>query len=185
MAQVMTTLGISLSYLISQLVNFILLALLLYVLLYKPVLNFLQQRQERIARAMTDADAASASAVKAQQDYDQRIAEAQRKAQEIIAQAAGIGEQRRAEIEAEALKRAEEIRQRAHTEAIQERDRILAEVQSQIASLSLLATERVLGQAVAVDPGAQRVLIDQFLSELDNGNHKALPGAEPAGRGAG
>ncbi len=175
----MEKLGISPSYLISQLINFGLTLAILYALLYKPVLNVLRQRQERVARSMADADAARENAAKAQQDYDRHIADAQRKAQEIIAQAAQLGEQRRAEIEAEALKRAEEIRQRAHDEAVAERNRVLAEVQSQIASLSMMATERVLGKAVAVDPAVQRRLIDQFLDEMDGG--KAAAGSAGAG----
>ncbi|HEX9117699.1 MAG TPA: F0F1 ATP synthase subunit B [Anaerolineae bacterium] len=182
MAQVFSSLGLSLSYLISQLVNFVLLAVLLYVLLYRPVLNFLHQRQERIARSMADADAARENAAKAQQDYDRRMAEAQQKAQEIIAQAVQAGEQRRAEIEAEAAKHAEEIRERAHADAEQERARILGEVQGQIASLSMMATERVLGGAVAPDRDLQHKLIDQFLSELGDGG-KAVPGGSAAAKG--
>lgn len=179
----MEKLGLSPSLLISQLINFGLLMAILYVLLYRPVLNVLHQRQERVARGMADADAARENAAKAQQDYDHKIAEAQRKAQEIVAQAAQLGEQRRAEIEAEALKRADEIRQRAHDEAVAERDRVLSEVQDQIAGLSMMATERVLGKAVAVDPAIQRKLIDQFLSEMGGDNKAATGGSPPVARG--
>jgi F-type H+-transporting ATPase subunit b len=167
-------LGISLGLLVSQLVNFILLAALLYILLYKPILNMLHQRQERIARSMADADAARASAVKAQQEYERRVAEGQRKAQEIIAQATQQGEQVRAEIRAEAMREAEEIRQKAHQEAVDEKGRVMADVQGQIASLSMLATERVLSQGL--DESMQRKLINQFLAELGDGG-KAVPGA--------
>ena len=55
----MASLGINLSLLVSQLVNFTLLAVLLYLLLYKPVLNMLKQRRDRIARSMADVDAAA------------------------------------------------------------------------------------------------------------------------------
>lgn len=160
----MEKLGINLGFLISQLVNFTLIAVLLTMLLYKPILNMLNQRKERIARSMADVDAARDAAAKAQQEYDRRIAEAQRKAQEIIAQAAQASEKVGAEIKAEAQREADVIRQQAREEATQERAHLLADVQSQIASLSMLATERVLGQAV--DTNTQRKLIDQFLAEL-------------------
>ncbi|MGQ9768506.1 MAG: F0F1 ATP synthase subunit B family protein, partial [Anaerolineae bacterium] len=88
----MEKLGINLGFFISQLVNFTLLAVLLWLLLYKPVLNMLNQRKERIAKSMADVDAAREAAARAQQEYDRKIAEAQRKAQEIIAQAAQTGE---------------------------------------------------------------------------------------------
>ena len=160
----MESLGINLGLLVSQLVNFTLLAALLYLLLYKPVLRMMGQRKERIARSMADVDAAREAAAKAQQEYDRKVAEAQRKAQEIIAQAAQTSDKVGVEIKAEAQREAEAIRQKAREEAEQERSRILAEVQSQIASLSMMATERVLGQAV--DSNLQRKLIDNFLAGL-------------------
>jgi F-type H+-transporting ATPase subunit b len=158
------SLGINLSLLVSQLVNFSLLAVLLYLLLYKPVLNMLAQRKQRIAASMADVDAARAAAAKAQQEYDRKITEAQRKAQEIIAQAAQASEKVGADIKAEAQREADTIRQRARDEAVQEKAHILAEVQSQIASLSMAATERVLGQAV--DEATQRKLIGNFIANL-------------------
>ena len=160
----MEKLGISLGLLVSQLVNFGLLAVILYLLLYKPVLRVLQERRERIARSMADIDAARESAARAQQEFDRKIAEAQRKAQEIIAQAAQNSEQVGAEIEAEARRKAEEIRTKAHEEAIMEKTRLLADAQNQIASLSMLATEHVL--STGLDERIQRKLIDQFLSDL-------------------
>ncbi len=160
----MEKLGINLGFLISQLVNFGLLAALLYLLLYKPVLRMLSQRRERVARAMADADAARESAAKAQQEYDRQVIEAQRKAQEIIARAAQTGEQVGNDIKADAQREAEAIREKARQEATEEKAHILAEVQHQIASLSMLATERVLGQVV--DENLQRKLIDRFLGEL-------------------
>jgi len=158
------SLGINLSLLVSQLVNFTLLAVLLYLLLYKPVLNMLAQRRQRIAASMADVDAARAAAAKAQLEYDRKVTEAQRKAQEIIAQAAQTSEKVGADIKAEAQREADTIRQRAREEAVQEKAHILAEVQSQIASLSMAATERVLGQAV--DEATQRKLIGNFIANL-------------------
>lgn len=160
----MEKLGISLGYLISQLINFGLLLALLYLLLYKPMLNMLNQRRERVARSMADVDAARESAAKAQQEYDRHVVEAQRKAQEIIAKAAQSGEQVGSDIKAEAQQGAEAIRLKAREEAAQEKAQILTEVQSQIASLSMAATERVLGEAV--DEDLQNKLIEQFLAEL-------------------
>jgi F-type H+-transporting ATPase subunit b len=164
------SLGINLGLLVSQLVNFTLLAVLLYLLLYKPLLKMLDQRKERIARSMADVDAARAAAANAQQEYDRKMAEAQRKSQEIIAQAAQTGEQAGTEIKAAALREAEAIRQQAREDAAQEKAHILADAQKQIANLSMLATERVLGQAL--DPDLQRKLIDQVLAEMGgNGAH--------------
>ena len=160
----MEKLGINLGLLVSQIVNFTLLVVLLSMLLYKPIQRMLRERRDRIAKSMADVDEARAAAARAQHDYDLRIAEAQRKAQEIIGQAAQAGDKVRAEIEADARREADAIRQKAHEEAAAEKARVLAEVQSQIATLSMTATEKVLGKAV--DAKAQRELVDQVLAEL-------------------
>lgn len=160
----MEKLGINLGLLVSQIVNFTLLIVLLSMLLYKPILRMLNERKDRIAKSMADVDEARAAAARAQQDYDRTIAEAQRKGQEIVAQAAQAAEKVRAEIEAGARREADAIRQKAREEAAQEKSRVLAEVQGQIASLSMMATERVLGQGV--DQNTQRKLIDDFLADL-------------------
>jgi F-type H+-transporting ATPase subunit b len=157
-------LGINLSLLVSQIVNFTLMVVLLTALLYKPIQRVLAERRDRIAKSMADVDAAREAAARAQLDYDRHIAEAQRKAQEIIGQAAQAGEKVRAEIEADARREADAIRQKAHEEAQAEKARLLSEVQSQIATLSMAATEKVLGRAV--DPAAQRLLVDQVLAEM-------------------
>ncbi len=150
--------------LVSQLINFTLMVVLLTILLYKPIQRMLAERRDRIAKSMADVDAAREAAARAQADYDKHIAEAQRKAQEIIGQAAQAGEKVRAEIEADARREADAIRQKAHEEAQAEKARLLSEVQSQIASLSMAATEKVLGRAV--DSAAQRQLVDQVLAEM-------------------
>jgi F-type H+-transporting ATPase subunit b len=157
-------LGINIGLLASQLVNFILLALLLYLVLYKPVLRMLNERKERIARSMADVDAAREAAAKAQLEYDRKVAEAQRKAQEIIAAAAQTGEKAKADIVADAHREADRIKQDAIADAEQQKVRALADVQSQIAGLSMMATERVLGQAM--DEKTQRQLISSFLADL-------------------
>ncbi len=160
----MEKLGINLGFFISQLVNFTLLVALLTVLLYKPILRMLNERKERIARSLADVDAAREAAARAQQDYDKKMVEAQRTAQEIIAKASQASEEVAAEIRAEAQREAESIRRKAREDAAQERAHLLAEVQNQIAGLSMMATERVLGQAV--DANTQRQLVDQFLAEI-------------------
>jgi F-type H+-transporting ATPase subunit b len=52
-------LGINLGYLISQIVNFTLLAVLLYFVAYKPILRMLDERSARIKKGLDDAELAS------------------------------------------------------------------------------------------------------------------------------
>ena len=54
--------------LLAQLVNFLLLLAILYAFLYRPVLNMLAKRKERITQSMKDAERVSAAAQEAEQE---------------------------------------------------------------------------------------------------------------------
>ena len=73
--QALEALGINLGYLISQVVNFTLLALLLYFVAYKPILRMLDQRSERIQQGLQDAEVASRRAAEMEQEYEQKLQE--------------------------------------------------------------------------------------------------------------
>lgn len=161
----MGKLGISLGLLVSQMVNFGLLAAILYLLLYKPVLRVLQERRERIAKAMADADAARESAARAQLEYDRQVVEAKRKAQEIISQASQKAELVRAEIVAQTQHEADGILAKARQQAEVERAQILAESQGTIVDLALAGARQVLRKELS-DPDRHRQSVEQFLTEL-------------------
>ena len=83
----MEALGFNLGYIISQIVNFTLLALLLYFVAYKPILGMLDQRRERIRQGLEDAESASRRAAEMEQEYERRMTDARREGQEVVARA--------------------------------------------------------------------------------------------------
>ena len=66
----MDKLGINLGYLVSQIVNFTLLAVLLYFVAYKPILRMLDERSARIKKGLEDAETASRRAAEMEQEFD-------------------------------------------------------------------------------------------------------------------
>ena len=76
-------LGISWQLLLSQIINFGLLMVILHQLLYKPVLNMLEQRRQRIAQGLEQADKASHAAAEAEAEKQGILEEARREAQEV------------------------------------------------------------------------------------------------------
>ncbi len=64
----MDKIGISGGLLVSQIVNFMLLVVILRMLLYRPILNMLDARKERIAQSMQDTERASVAAQEAEQE---------------------------------------------------------------------------------------------------------------------
>jgi F-type H+-transporting ATPase subunit b len=161
-------LGISTGLLLSQIVNFILLMVILRLVLYKPILNMLDQRKERIAQSMRDAERVAAAAEEAEQDKAKVIDAARREAQEIRAQATRDAERIAQDIRARAEQDATEIRIKAQDDAKKQVDTALSDANKQIADLAILATEQLLGRELA-EKNEQRRFVAEFLIEQGEG----------------
>ena len=161
----MEALGINLGYLISQIVNFTLLAVLLYFVAYKPILRMLDERSARIKQGLEDAEQASRRAAEMEQEFEQRLAEARKEGQEIVAQATQMSEKARQEILATAREEARAQVEKAKEEISRERELAMSELRQQVADLSLNISEKVIGEAL--DQQRQRDLIAEFLEQTE------------------
>ncbi|MEJ2733525.1 MAG: F0F1 ATP synthase subunit B [Anaerolineae bacterium] len=161
----MEALGINLGYLISQIVNFTLLAVLLYFVAYKPILRMLDERSGRIKKGLEDAEAASRRAAEMEQEFEARMSEARKEGQEIVAQATQMSEQARQEILETARKESRAQIEKAKEEIARERELAMAELRQQVADLSLSISEKVIGEAL--DEQRQRQLIAEFLEQTE------------------
>jgi F-type H+-transporting ATPase subunit b len=158
-------LGINLGYLVSQIVNFTLLAVLLYFVAYKPILRMLDERSARIKKGLEDAEQASRRAAEIEQEFEQRMTEARKEGQEIIAQATQMSEKARQEILETAREEARAQIDKAKEEIARERDLAMAELRQQVADLSLTISEKVIGKTL--DEQRQRQLIAEFLEQTE------------------
>ena len=165
----MDQLGISGGLLVSQIVNFLLLMVILRMVLYRPVLNILEARKERIAQSMKDAERASAAAQEAEQEKAVVLDVARREAQEIRAQASRDAEKIAQEVRSRADVEAGEIRMRAQADAQKQLDAALVDANKQIAELAILATEQLLGRELA-KKGEQERFVAEFLAQQNGGS---------------
>lgn len=164
----MEALGINLGYLVSQIVNFTLLAVLLYFVAYKPILRMLDDRSARIQKGLEDAELASKRAAEMEQEFELRIAEARKEGQEIIAQATQMSEKNRQDILDRASEEFNAKIEQAREEIARERELAMAELRQQVADLSLTISEKVIGETL--DEQAQRRLIADFLEQTERLN---------------
>ncbi len=161
----MEALGINLGYIVSQIVNFTILAVLLYFVAYKPILRLLDERSARIKQGLKDAETASRQAAEMEQAFEAKMAEARREGQEIIAEATQRSEKQRQEILEEAREQARAEIDKAKSEIAREREQAMAQLRREVADLSLLISEKVIGEAM--DEQKQRRLIADFLEETE------------------
>lgn len=163
----MEQLGINPIFLLSQIVNFAVLAVLLRVLAYKPILNALDKRRERIEKGLEDARLAEEARANAESERQRILDEARTEAQDIVSQAGERGEEQAATIVEEARTEARRILDNAHEEAEAERDRALSEMRGQIAGLAIAAANRIIGESL--DMQRQMQLVEEFFSGIQAG----------------
>ncbi|MGD8864896.1 MAG: F0F1 ATP synthase subunit B, partial [Anaerolineales bacterium] len=163
----MEGLGINLGYLVVQVFNFLIILVILIAWMYRPLINMLEERRERIAKGLEDARVASEARENAEQEADQIIAKAQQEASKLVRESTERGEEVRREIKENAEQEAAEIRATAHDQAQEVKEQALSDLRGQVASLAISAAQKVIGEAL--DEKRQRALIEQFFSGVKEG----------------
>jgi F-type H+-transporting ATPase subunit b len=132
---------------------------------FGPIQRMIDERRERIRRAVEEADHARAEARELLEQHRRLIDQAKAEAAEILAEARRVAEAQlervKEESEAERRRRLEETRRQIEAETKRSLDQIRAEV----AELTVEATARVTGKVL--DAEDQRRLIEEALAELD------------------
>ena len=171
-------LGINPTFLLSQIVNFLILFAGLYFLLWKPILKMLDQRKERIQQGLEDAERAREERERAQAEFNKRLEEAAQERERIITRAREEAQEERKAILAEAEQEAERVLIGAREEAQSERGRILEALRGQVAVLAIAAANRLIGEAL--DEERQRRLVAEFFSGISAGRVQIIDEAELA-----
>ncbi len=106
--------------LVMRIVNFVLLAALLYYFLNKPVRNFLNRRQQGVREALEEAQRAREEAAARYAETEQKLAQAQREMEELKGMLLDQGRAEKEKILANAEREAQKIRRQAEIAAEQE-----------------------------------------------------------------
>ncbi len=178
----MEALGINLGLLILQIIAFIIVFLSLSAWVYKPLLNMMEARKQKITQGMEDARIAGEARASAEKDAAKIITESQAKAAQIITEATERADAAMLEVKAEAEKEIANEREAVMAEIEEERNRMLADLRGQVAALSIAAAQRLIGEAM--DAKRQHALLDEFFSGVKSGKLIVLEGAEVAGDSA-
>lgn len=178
----MEKLGISLGTLIFQILNFAIICILLYAWAYKPILNMMSNRKQKIAQGLEDARVAGEARANAEQDAAKIVAEAQNKANQVVREFTDRAEAAAIEIRAAAEAEFTKEREAALAEVEAERDRMLGDLRSQIAALAIAAAEKLVGESL--DEKRQHALINEFFSGVRAGKVEVLEGATISGTSA-
>ena len=152
------------STIIFAIINFAILVVGLKVFLYKPVCNMLDSRREEVINNLNSAEEAKLEAQKLKDEYAAQIQNARAEAQDIINQAAKIGEQTKADIVTEAREEASRLTAKAQAEIAREKTEALNEIRNEIADLAVLAASKVVGKTI--DVADHQNMVDNFVKEV-------------------
>jgi len=159
----LANLGISLPTLLAQIVNFVVLFGLLYLVAYRPLMRMLDGRSGRIKESMEQADYIREQATRAEEEAEKRIEAASKEGQEMVARAVRTGEGLKQQAQEEARQAAESIITKARMEIQRERDDAIDELRREFADLTIRAAGKVIDRSL--DKKAHRQLIDKVLAE--------------------
>lgn len=154
--------------LIWGIVAFVLLFLLLSRFALPSMNRMLEDRRARIQGQLEEAEAIKVEAEELRRQYEQQLKDARAEANAIIDRARGDAEQVRESKIAEAEEEAESIRQRARTDAEAERARLVQQLRTQVAALSVDLAGRIVHREL--DEEQHRTLVDEYIDQLSSMN---------------
>jgi len=146
-------------------INFLILAALLYRFLHRPLLAVLDKRRQSLAQARKDAEKGLDNAKRKQAEYEAKLAEAEDEARRVVAEAREAAEQARRESLERAKSEAERESARLKQAYEQERRDALRDLQREVAQTVTGLAQRVLDQAAGADLDAK--LHEKLLAELE------------------
>lgn len=163
----MEQLGINPIFLLSQIVNFAVLAFLLQRFAYKPLTEMFDKRRQRIEQGLEDARLAEEARANAESERQRILDQARTEAQGIVAEANTRGDAQAAKIVEEAQSQAQAIVEDARADAEAERNRMLSEMRGQISALAIAAANQLIG--ATLDEQRQMKLVNEFFSGVKAG----------------
>ncbi len=149
MDAILTTFGIDWRLLLINAINFGLLMLLLWYFLYEPVLAMLEERRNKVAQGVADADAASARLREIEESRSAKLAKAGKEADSVLAAARANATLKEREIVASGEATAASMLKDAEAAAAELKAQALAESKQEAAKLIVLGVEKMLADLPA------------------------------------
>lgn len=157
-------LGVNWKIFIAQLVNFMVVLLILWRWVYRPVVKLLDERREKIGASIENAEKIEKDLVTLENRKTEVMREAERQAHGIITEAGRMAEENRTEAAARARAEVEKIVKQGKEQLATDKALMVAEAKNEIADLVVLATSKVLEEKI--DATHDRKLVEKVLVKL-------------------
>lgn len=158
------TFGFDTKIFLSQVISFVIVALVLRQFAYKPILAILEERRQKIAEGLLNADKIKQQLSEAEQRYADILAKANAQAQKMIDEARESAEHVAERKQQEAIVAAEQIVAKAREASAIEHERTMTELKHELGRLVVDTTAKVTGKVLTADD--QRRLQEEASRQL-------------------
>lgn len=147
--------GIDGKLILAQAINFVIVAFLLWKFAFKPVMETLEDRQQKIAEGLQFAEESKNQLAETEKRQAEVLREANTKAQEILHEARDRAVELEEKMKNETASQIEDMRKRAEESNELERRKMLTEVRQEIARLVVMTSGKVLQRELGEDEKAR------------------------------
>ena len=158
------TFGFDVWIFLSQVISFVIVALVLRQFAYKPILAILEERRQRIAEGLLNAEKIKQQLAEAEQRYADILAKANAQAQKMIDEARESAEHVAERKQQEAIMAAEQIVAKAREASAIEHERTMTELKRELGRLVVDTTAKVTGKVLTSED--QRRLQEEASRQL-------------------
>ena len=149
---------------VSQVISFVIVALLLRRFAYKPILNVLEERRRSIEEGQLNAEKIKRQLDEAEKRYSEILAKANAEAQKMIDEARESSAHLAERKQQEAIAAAEQIIAKAREASAIEHERTMDSLKQELGRLVVDTTAKVTGKVLT--PEDQQRLQEEALSQL-------------------
>jgi F-type H+-transporting ATPase subunit b len=148
-----------------SIIVFVILIVVLWRFIFKPVNNIISKRQTEIQESINSADKQKEEAQKFLEEQKIQLDEAKKEARKIIEDGKTAARKVKGEIEEKALEKSRAIMEAAVSEINTEKERSIAEVKNKMVDIALAATEKMIAKNLSEKE--HKKLIEETLREVE------------------
>ncbi|MCI0707776.1 MAG: F0F1 ATP synthase subunit B [Ignavibacteriae bacterium] len=145
-------------------VTFVLLAAVLAKFAWKPLLQSLHEREDKISSALEQSEKARAEAAELLKQNERNMARAEEEYQKAIREGKALAEKLKDEIVNKAKQQAQREVQMAKEEIQRDIDAAKQQLRTEVADLAISAAEKILDETL--DQQKHKKLVDSFLNQM-------------------
>ena len=165
MGEIAHSLDLNWGLIVTQIIGFLLTVWILKAFAWKPLLKMLEDRRNKIAGDIDDAEKIKSDAETLLDDYNAKLKDRETEARSKIQDAVGEGNRIATEIREQAREEAHQIVEKSREELSRDIAKARVELRDEVVGMAMTAAEKII--SIKLDEAEQKRLLEDFLKEVE------------------